>query len=143
MTEIENKNTSLEMEAYLDAIEQYAQKKFLYRSEIGVLIRLSQQMGLWNEFEELIFLSKFISNAHSILRRAGSESSETIKLAAEYQKSIEKSSDLLKGLLKAVPEDVQNNFENKFLSVSHSGLANLLALLYELSWIKNYSLDKK
>jgi len=133
----------MDIEAYLDAVEEYAQKKFMYRSALNDIIRQSQNNGMEKEFENLIFLGKFISSAHSILKRAGGDSSDTIKLAAEFQKSLERSVELLKRIIEGAPDNIQRNFESDFLAPSHHNLHKILELMNELSRIKNYSLDIK
>jgi len=143
MSEIEKKNTKMDIEAYLDAVEEYVQKKFMYRSALSDIIRQSTNNGMEKEFEDLIFLGKFISSAHSILKRAGSDSSDTIKLAAEFQKSLERSVELLKRLIQGAPDNIRKKIESDFLAPSHHNLHKILDLMYELSRIKNYSLDRK
>ena len=128
---------------YLDKIEKFVSRKFKYYSEIALLMELSRDGVKKALFDELTFLSKFVSNAHSILQRVGSGSAEVLKLSDEFQKNLKKSIDLFRKIINDTADLTKEDFENRFLSISHDNLPNLLSLLYELSWIKNYALDTK
>jgi hypothetical protein len=141
MNENGSHNVKLLTESHLDAAERYSQIKFKYRSEILDIMGQAEIGAMIKEFEELIFLGKFITNAHSILKRSGNETGETIKLASEYQKSIAKSIELLKLLIGSASDKSKKKFEESFFTTTHNSLHNILDLMYELSWIKNYSLD--
>ena len=128
---------------YLDKIDKFVSRKFKYYSEIALLMELSRDGVKKTLFDELTFLSKFVSNAHSILQRVGSGSAEVLKLSDEFQKNLKKSIDLFRKIINDTADLTKEDFENRFLSISHDNLPNLLSLLYELSWIKNYALDTK
>jgi len=130
-----------ETEAYLLNVQAFAGRSFLYRNDIGTLIDLAEQRSLQSLFDKLIFLAKFASNSHAILQRLGMQSDETAKLSAEFSESLRKISSLLSRLIESAPPEVQVTFKRSFLDVSHDSLNRLLALLSELAWIKNYSLD--
>ena len=128
---------------YLDKIDKFVSRKFKYYSEIALLMELSRDGVKKTLFDELTFLSKFVSNAHSILQRVGSGSTEVLKLSDEFHKNLKKSIELFRKIINDTADLTKEDFENRFLSISHDNLPNLLSLLYELSWIKNYALDTK
>ena len=132
----------LETQTYLDAVEQFAHRKFQFRDDLGLLTDLSESRNMKQLFDDILFFAKFVSNANNVLKRAGVHSEETQKLSAEFKESLEKSSTLLRTLVKEAPEEVKKDFTARFFSLSQESVSNLLSLLYELSWIKNYSLDK-
>jgi hypothetical protein len=128
---------------YLDKVEKFASRKFKYYSDIALLMELSNDEAKKASFDELTFLSKFVSNAHSILQRASGGSTEALKLSDEFQKNLKKSIELFRKIINDTAVLTKEDFKNRFLSISRDNLPNLLSLLYELSWIKNYALDTK
>ena len=129
--------------AYLDEVEKFASRKFKYYSEIALLIEISRDSAKRASFDELTFLSKFVTKAHSILQRVGNDSTDALKLSNEFQKNLKNSITLFRKIINDTTDVTKEAFENRFLSVSHDNLQNLLSLLYEVSWIKNYELDIK
>ena len=128
-------------DAYLSDAERFAGRKFQYRIEIGALIDLADHRSLRSLFDELIFLAKFASNSCNILKRSGTQSDETVKLAAEFAGSLRKISSLLDLLTAEAPAELVEKFQRSFLDLSQESMDRLIAFLYELSWIKNYALD--
>lgn len=127
---------------FLNEVEHFAQRKFLFRDEMGLLIELSESRGMKKLFDEIIFFAKFITNAQQILKRIGSDSDEVLKLRTELTENLEKTSTLLRTLIKESSDEVKGSFMHRFLAFNQESLNNLFSLLRELSWIKNYSLDK-
>ncbi len=136
-------NIRKETETYLDTVEEYTHRKFRFRDEVGVLVDLAATRTMERLFDDILFLAKFVSNANTILKRTGTGSEDTVKLSAEFKENLEKASSLLRTLVKEAPEEIKQHFLSSFFSLSRDGMNNLLALLYELTWIKNYKLDRK
>jgi hypothetical protein len=138
MEMIRSKNKEL-----LDAVEQHYNRKFRFRHEIETLFEQKSAGVLDGEIEKMLFYAKFLSNAHSILSRSRADSEDILKLKTEFISKLEKVSSLFKLLIENTPNDFRKNFENLFLSLTQKSADDLLALLYELSWLKNYQLDNK
>ena len=126
---------------FLDAVENHAGRKFQFRREVEFLIDSTGSPSASHSFEEIIFLAKFITNASNVLKRTGQSREETEKLSAEFKEKIGSVSALLAGLIGRASGDEQSSIVSRFLSPSFDSLNELLALLAELSWIKNYHLD--
>ncbi|MBI1806918.1 MAG: hypothetical protein HYR76_07700 [Ignavibacteria bacterium] len=131
-----------ETNSLLDAVEQFAHRKFHYREEMAVLIELAQSTGGGQILDQITFHAKFISHAVTIMKRVGTDTDETAKLSAEFTRNLETTSELLHTLIDNAPEEIQNRFSTTFLSVSHESMNSLLDFLHDLSWLKNYSLDR-
>ena len=131
-----------ETQQHLDAVERHAKRSFRYRGEIAVLMDLSELNSLQPLFADLIFQSKFSTNAVNILKRSGPGTDETAKLSAELKQSLEKISNIFHNLLAEAPGDVKDKFMSTFLSETTAGFDNLMNLLTELGWVKNYELDR-
>ena len=127
--------------AYIDAVEQFARRKFRFREEIALLVEVSQNDNSKRLLDELAFHAKFVSHSYNILKRVGFDSDETKKLSSEFRTELEKSSNLLRRILLEAPQDMRDQFLPRFLSISNESMKAFLDFLHELSWIKNYSLD--
>jgi len=127
---------------YLDTVEQFAHRTFQLRDDIAALMELAESRKMSRVFDDILFLAKFVSNARTVISRVGLESEETQKLASELKEQLERTTTLLRTIVKEAPEDLKLNFTTTYLTLGHENMANLFALLYELSWIKNYVLDR-
>jgi hypothetical protein len=126
---------------FITAVEKHADRKFRFHEEIAILVDLSSEISRREIFNELIFLAKFITNASSVLRRMGADSSDTAKLSAEFQKNLEKSVLLIGRIIEGTPNEIANMFKARFLPLKKESMDELIALINELSRIKNYELD--
>lgn len=131
-----------EIEAFVKAVEVFANRTFHFHYELAVLLQIATDSSMKQAFEDLTFFAKFVVNASHILKRAGVGAEETAKLSIEYQHNLEKTSNLLRTMLENAPKEFSRSFEERFLILTHPSLQNLHDLLYELSWIKNYNLDR-
>ncbi|MDI6766799.1 MAG: hypothetical protein QME52_08265 [Bacteroidota bacterium] len=127
----------------ISTIEDYAQKKFQFRTEIEYLMELSDKNKMQEHFDDLTFRAKFIINAYNLLMRVGTESSETTKLSIEFKKNLELASDIIRGLIRNAPDEIKIIFQERFEVNTGQNLENMFGLLQELSLIKNYFLDKR
>jgi hypothetical protein len=127
-------------QAYLDEVERFSKRKFLFRHEISVLIDVATLHSKQQLFDEITFMAKFITNASNILKREGAGKEETSKLEYEFKHAIEKSSSLVQELVGNIADE-KNLFAARFFSLTQEGMSNFMKLLNELSWLKNYSLD--
>ncbi|MBI4811124.1 MAG: hypothetical protein HY800_06760 [Ignavibacteriales bacterium] len=128
---------------FVSDVEKFAQKKFHFKPEIEYLLELSKENKLEQVFDELTFYAKFVSNAHNILNRTGMDGTDTVKLSDEYKLNLQRAYSLLSTLTEFAPDDVKNSFAKRIQIVSPDSVENLLSLMYELSWVKNYNLDKE
>ena len=132
-----------ETEAFVKEIEVSSGRRFQFREELTLLKELAEAHMMQQAFDDLTFQAKFVTNAAGILQRAGSNTDETRKLSGEMEEGMKRIATLLGGLLENAPDEVRSNFSSRFLSMTQESLQELLSLLRELRWIKNYALDKK
>lgn len=109
--------------------------------DLGTLLELGRDSGSAQALDELIFLAKFLTRVHGIMQRIGPDVTGYSKLLTEFNDKLEESAGLLRDLLAAAPGDVRNHFILTYLAKTQEGLRNYLALLYDLSWYKNWKLD--
>jgi hypothetical protein len=128
---------------FAEEVERFAGRTLRYRSEIELLVELARVERLKPVFERIVFRAKFITNAHEILRREGSESAHTEKLSAELGVAMHGIVEDLQTMLQSAAEDVRTDLTFGFLTVSRESLDRLLHLLADLAWVKNYLLDRE
>jgi hypothetical protein len=129
--------------AYLDDVERFAGRKFHFRREMEYLFICSTQSAMRNIYDDLLSTAKFVSNAHSILKRVGPDNQEIGNLVREYQESLKNSTRLLRLLLSSAHDPTADEIERELFLQTQPGLENLLNFLYDLSWIKNFILDNE
>lgn len=129
-------------EAYIRSVEAFSRRAFSYRAEIIDLLATCRARGQQQMFDDLVFNAKFVSNALAILKRVGADNADAAKLGAELREMLEKTTTLLRTIVKESPDPGRQKFLDAFLTLSQSSMSNLTVLLAELSWVKNFMLDK-
>ncbi len=132
-----------ETDRLLNEVERLARRKFRHRSDVAWLVQLASSQKKQPVMEEIVFLSKFVTKADEVLRREGGSSEQTVKLSDEFEQNVRKVSILLRSLIGDSANGTGTAFVNRFLSLTHEGMSNLLSLTKELSWLKDYAIDKK
>ena len=130
-----------ESEAFVQAVERHVHRTFRFHHEIALLLEIAEKRSLRQEFEDLTFHAKFITNACVILQREGAHNESTRKLSAEFQGDLERISDQLRSFVNRESPEVQEIFLSQLVGLSPHSAENLLQLLAELASVKNYSLD--
>ena len=110
-------------------------------NDLGTLLELGQDGEPSRIRGELVFLAKFISRIHGIMQRIGPGGNGYDKLLGEFNEKLESCGVLLRDLLAGAPADDRAHFVSTYLAATPESLGNYLALLYDLSWYKNWELD--
>ena len=111
-------------------------------TDLGVLIDLGTAPAAQGTLKELSFLAKFLSRTYGIMKRIGTGGNGYGTLLTEFNENLRKASALAQELLAAAPPDVRMRFQSTYFSLTPDAMENLLALLYDLSWYKNWLLDQ-
>ncbi len=128
---------------FLHELERFSDRTMNFRDEIGLLIEVVTQHGKTKEFDDAIFLAKFITKSMGVMKRIGVEGDGYDKLAAEFQSNTQKVSDILKGILEVAPEEARRSMAPFFLSLTQESLEHLVLLFQDLAMVKNWVLDGK
>lgn len=131
------------IKSLMDAIEGSVSQELLYRREIEILIELTEERGMRQTLDDILFDGKFIAGAYAILTREGINSQETDKLSVEFKTTLEKITTLLKTAVKEAPGDAKELFMKKFFVPTQAGMASLIGLCNDLAYVKNFSIDHK
>lgn len=136
-------NLSKETEIILQKLDTLSKNKIGDRASVGVLIELAATQNVHQTLDDLSFQAKFSYRAYGIMKRIGKEGDGYNKLSKEFNESVEKSKNLIRELLLSATDDERKEFDSRFLALSPAAFQNLLALLYDLSWYKNFLIDSR
>lgn len=126
----------------LSALDAFSGRKLTRRNDLGILIELASMCNRSEVLEDLCFHSKFVSKAYGMLQRLGKDDKAYENLAREFTAAVEKSKALIDTLLTASPAETKRAFSYSYLRLTKESLDNLLALCYDLSWYKNWLIDR-
>lgn len=132
-----------ETKQFITALELSANKKFRFREEIGILLDEARRRGTMQAFEDLAFFAKFLSKSYDLMKRIGPDGEGYDKVADEFRSTMEKSSTLLKTLVKETPDEVKRKFSEKFFGLDQESLSSLMSFMKEFAWVKNWMVDGK
>jgi hypothetical protein len=128
---------------FVRQLGDFSSHKLKQPDNIAVLLELAQTKNLKGELEEIAFLAKFLSNSYVILKRGGNDAVDYGKLSQEFRSNLDKVIEELKGIVAEAPSTTNENFSSRFFSMTADGFENLMNLLYDLSWLKNWIIDQK
>ncbi len=132
----------MEISRFIDRVNSFSQNRLQNIEDISVLLQISRDEGKEQVFEDLTFHAKFSFRVFGILKRTDPNSGAYPKLSAEFNEGVEKVSTLMRTLVKEAPDDVKQKFMSKYFTMTHAGLDNLISVSYDLSWIKNWQIDR-
>lgn len=126
---------------HLAALDQLSQHRMLRRDDLAVLLEVAYCTGREGDLEQISFLGKFCVRAYGIMKRIGNEGEGYDRLSAEFSANIGKARAVLETLIHFVPEANRDALTDRYLTVTPAALDNLLALLHDVSWHKNWRID--
>ena len=126
---------------FLSGVERSTGGSLRFLDDVELLVDVVCHESMHQTFEDLIFYSKFVVRASSVLRREGGATEETRKLKEELKGALGIIAANLRLVAARAPSTRGTEFEEKFLSPSLAGMENFLSLCTDLARIKNYLLD--
>lgn len=143
-------------EAVILELNEFSGSKIKNPLDISYLIEISAKSSQDKLFYDLQFSAKYLNGLTKILQSnvtltANSKSGEPLpdaeearlKIMDEYKKNLIKFTAYLKDLLSEAETDVKTQFEERYLSLNRTSMANLTTLIYDLSWLKKYYNNKR
>jgi len=134
---------SPETRDFVRQLNDFSAHKLTHQDDVAVLLELTRTNNLRRELEEIAFLAKFLSNTHTILKRSSNDADGYNKLSQEFRSNLEKVVAALRGIVAEAPSTTREVFSSRYFSVTAEGFENLINLLYDLSWLKNWIIDKR
>ncbi len=133
-------SSTLSLLAALDAASRGQLKR---RDDIGIVLDLGAFPERSATLDDLAFRSKFLTRTFGIMQRIGREGSGYDRLESEFAAGLEVVRGHLRTLLGDAPDEVRDRLTASYLAMTPGGMSNLMALLGDLTWYKNWLLDRK
>jgi len=132
-----------ETSAFLKELERTTNRRLNFPDDVGLLLEAARRFSAMKDFENVIFLAKFIDKSVGVMRRIGPDGEGYDKISAEVRDSVRKASVLLQGLSERCGEEVTRSHTVTFYALSHESLERLMRLFSDLAAVKNWVLDDK
>ncbi len=127
----------------VDSLDAFSQHKLTRKNDLGVLVELARISNAKQTLDELSFTAKFISRTFGIMRRIGAQDAAYDGLSRQFAGQLEKAEALGRSLLEHAPAGTGEQFASTYYARSPEALERHLALLYDLSWYKNWLIDNR
>ncbi|MDA0987006.1 MAG: hypothetical protein O3A55_05335 [Bacteroidetes bacterium] len=134
---------SIETKELVRKINLLSNNKLHFVDDVANLVELSKINSNQKLFNELIFISKFMTKVLSIIKKYGTTVDGYDKLISEYNSGMEKIKINLNLMFVNNFEDEWNVFQKKYFDINNESLSNTINLLSDLSWVKNWKLENK
>ena len=129
-------------ETLWSAIVESAGDKLVFPQALRTLIEIAVP-GHADALHEIAFKAKFLVKTWNVMRRLGAEDPAREQLKAVFQTELEAVREKLSNLASRLSPVAANEFTLQFLDLTPTAFANILALLKDLSWVKNVEIDRR
>ena len=133
---------SEQIESFIRDLQIYANRELNFPGDVAFLLECAGR-GLQQLFDDAIFQAKFVVKTQDIMKRIGPAGDGFDKLSAEFGAGFEKTTTLLKTLVKDAPEEEKARFVSDFLTLNDESFSRLMKLFGDMSWVKNWQVDGK
>lgn len=134
-------NLSPPVTAFLEALDRFAPHPLQRRDDFALLCEAAYLGGEERHLDELAFLGKFVLRTFAIMRRIGSGGEGYDRLAAESETVMGKIREHWTALMEHVSPEERKRLEDRYLGLTPRAFQELLALLQDAGWYKNWSID--
>jgi hypothetical protein len=125
----------------LSEINNHSGNKLKFIGELEFLIESSFQTGKSNIFEEIIFIGKYLNGLKFILEKENGTEESKKKIISEFGENLESLSAKLILIFKSGDNHLSDLFQKKFLDNNSDSYKNLIGLVEDLAFVKNYYND--
>jgi hypothetical protein len=130
-------------EALLSTLETLSANRIRHKDDLGLVLKLALTGGRTDALEQLSFYAKFTSRSYGIMKRIGAGAEGYDKLEMEFGESLEKVKQLIEEVFRAAPPEVREQFRRRYLSLTPDAMQQLVELLHDVSWYKNWLIDQR
>jgi hypothetical protein len=125
----------------LQEIDMLSGRKLLRQKELGLLIECAHGAGRKEYLADLAFQAKFVWKSRGIMQRIGPGADGYDALQREFTAAVEEVRRLLGLLLDGCPGT--EGLRDRLLALTPRALEDLLALTNDLTWYKNWLIDRR
>jgi len=128
------------VDTFLEDVENFSGKKLQHKSELAQLCAASGFPAVSDSFSSILFTAKYIQGLMRVIEQAAKnpEIHNLQQIKQDLTVNLEKFTGDLKSFLQNESEQIQGEFENKFLSLTGESFLQLRNLLSDLEWVKMY-----
>lgn len=126
---------------FVEELQTYSHRRLNFPENLAEILDLAGAQRMEEVFRDVIFHAKFAMKTKEIMARIGREGEGYNKLSSEFQNSIEKTSALLKTIVKESPEGIKQHIVGNFFTMDQESFGKFLRFLEDLSWVKNWEVD--
>jgi hypothetical protein len=134
---------SQETASFIAALQEYSKGTLRHADDLASLIELSRLNSQRHVLDDVCFLSKFLVNTNTVMKRIGRDAEGYSKLSFEFTENLEKASTFIRLLVKEAPDDIKKHFTSTYFGMTQGGLNALMELLYDITWLKNWEIDHR
>lgn len=127
-------------EEFLVILEDEGKRPLNQREALGLLLDRASE-GMEQVFLDACFQAKFLVRAQEVMRRIGRNGEGFDKMAAEFQAGVERTTGLLRTLVKDAPEPLRHRITKEYLQLQPEALQRFLGLCADLARVKNWEVD--
>jgi hypothetical protein len=109
--------------------------------DLGTLIELAERHSLSGTVDDLAFSAKFLTKSFDLMKKVGKGGEGYDKLETEFSVQMKKFQVLIHQLLEKSDAMTKAHFVQTYLAMDTVSMQNLMQLLHDLSWYKNYLID--
>ena len=125
----------------LKELERSSHRPLQYRENVGNFLEAAQRTEKMKEFEDVLFLAKFITKSFGVMKRIGADGEGYDKLSAEFEANLRKVTSLLQDISNGMSEGDKQAEEKLFFGLTSACLDHLVQLMADLTVLKNWTLD--
>jgi hypothetical protein len=128
---------------FIDAVQQYSGNQLTHAADCALLVEAARLHSMEDAFADLCFTSKFMHKTFGVMKRIGSQGEGYDKLSEEFESNSVKAHALMQTIAERMPVDDRIRFTQTYLAMSGPSVQAMMALVRDLSWLKNYSIDSR
>lgn len=138
-----NLQISDETKSFINEVNIFSKNRLQKIEDLEILTELSEKDNNQNVFNDIIFISKFMTNALTIMKRIGVAGDGYDKLITEYNKGMNDVKSKIELIINNLDSEKKDRFNKKYFQITHESMSNFVILLSDLTWVKNWKLEFK
>ncbi|MCU0454616.1 MAG: hypothetical protein MUE68_13260 [Bacteroidetes bacterium] len=128
------------VQEFLTMLESDGKGPLSDREALTLLVQRAAE-GLSQPFLDACFHAKFLVRSQEVMRRIGRGAEGFDLMAAEFQAGVERTTTLLRTVVKEAPAESRDRFVREYLQTDRGSFSRFLSLCNDLTRIKNWEVD--
>jgi hypothetical protein len=129
----------------IQQVESYTGKSLHKHTDLKLLLEISIQYNLEENFEEMAFTGKYLYGLMNVLKSGGTvpEVGNLDHVKKDMTTNIEKLTNQISTIIDKSGEEIKLRFEKDYLEINQQNLMNLNLLIEDLNQVKKFLNYKK